>query len=489
MKIIATLSIVFSCSVCFSQNWSPVNAVERFNFQIDTASYISNTLWIDSIAIVNSDSVFYLNKIVSDCFDCPWMYDPLIEFKIANQGQFLQEKIVKTAPDIYRFEGKRTFTLKAHAAMDESWTFDSTGNVIATIADIFEDDIFGETDSIKTIQLSNGDTIWLSKDHGIIKFTEGTHFYELKGIEGRDIGEIIPDFWDFYNFDIGDVFQYEHTDVTNQGTFWQWNTVQKYEILAKQIETTKITYEVYQVSNQSYTTNNGTFPVSSDQGIDTIIFEQFPPDHYTELYNRTLVKYDEYELCEDHIRHYMGIYKDPTDNRVVKKTGNPFPYYPDMSISYQFIDFDEEPDTLVLETCAANFYYEFKEGIGLILSQVWDFEWGKSSKLVGYIKGTDTVGVISADEDILLSANIVYGKDDPIIIYPNPVTDGILNLYNPESYSFQTEIFNPDGKRIFSLPTQSTGNLSIDLTEQPGGIYIVRLSSQNVSNAYKIVKL
>ena len=156
MKKLFTNLFLLTFSLCYSQNWAPINSIEKFNYQIDTASYISNTLWIDSVKIIGSDSVFYLNKIVLDCFDCPWTFDPLIEFKIANQGQFLQERIIKKEPDVYRFEGKRTFTLKTHFALNESWTFDSTGNVVATVVDIFEDEIFGETDSLKTIQLSNG---------------------------------------------------------------------------------------------------------------------------------------------------------------------------------------------------------------------------------------------------------------------------------------------------------------------------------------------
>ena len=488
MKKLFTNLFLLTFSLCYSQNWAPINSIEKFNYQIDTASYISNTLWIDSVKIIGSDSVFYLNKIVLDCFDCPWTFDPLIEFKIANQGQFLQERIIKKEPDVYRFEGKRTFTLKTHFALNESWTFDSTGNVVATVVDIFEDEIFGETDSLKTIQLSNGDTIWLSKDHGIIKFVEGTHCYELKGIEGRYLGEILPDFWGFYNFDIGDVFQYEHTDGTFEGTLWQWNTVKKYEILAKQTDTSKIIYEVYQVSNRSYTTNNGTFPVSSSQGVETIEFELISAPYYIGQFNRALVKYDQYELCGDDIRHYMGVYRDPTDNRVVKKTGNPFPYYPDMNTSYQFINFDEQSDTLVLETCAANFYYEFKEGIGLIHSRLSDFESWESAELVGYIKGTDTVGVISADADILMNANEVFADETQIEIYPNPIDDGTLNLKVQSNNNLQVDIFNLEGRLIYHLPLQSFGSLAIDLNKQPSGIYIVRLGNQNFIKIYKAVK-
>lgn len=359
----------------------------------------------------------------------------------------------------------------------------------------YENEVMNEIDSIKIIQLSNNDTIWLSKNHGIVKFQEWGHNYELKGIEGRDIGELVPNFWDFYNFEIGDVFQYEHKDITYDGSLFQWNVTTKYEILSKKIDSTKYVYEVFRVSNTSYTTNSGTFPTSSGQGVDTLTFELSDPNYYTELYNRTLVQYDEYALCSGEIRNFIGIYKDSTDNKIVKKTGNPFPYNPDRYTSYQFINYFEPvpellSDTLVTETCAANFYYEFKEGVGLIYSSLSDFEYGKSSKLVGYIKGIDTVGIISHDADILISTEEIVEDFSLVNIFPNPSRSGKFEISFNSTEKFNLDIFDINGRKIHSSPKAIiNNNTSINLNNYPSGIYILRLSNQNSLKSYRLIKI
>ncbi len=500
MKGIITVLLIFSFSFCFSQNWSPINASEKFNYQIDTTSYISNTLWVDSIKIINADSLFYLNKVVLDCFDCPWIFDSLTDYKIANQNQFLQERILKEEPDIYHFEGEKTFTLRTHSNLNENWIFDATNNIIATVVEVYEEEIISEIDSIKVIHLSSNDTIWLSKNHGIYKFREGEYAYELKGIEGRNIGEIIPDFWDFYNFDIGDVFQYEHSGNV---LFTQWETIDKYEILSKEINSTGFIYEVDRVTTTIEDDGSGSYPISSTQGIDTIVFEEPSADYYTELYNKTLVSHiNSMYLCggsaDYDVKNYMGIYKDAMDQRVVKKTGNPFPYQQDKFISYHY-PFnpnlpDYYPDTLnSIGSCSgASFYYEFKEGIGLICSKLSGFETTESSRLVGYVKGVDTVGTISDNMDIFVlidnTEQISEEYENQIKIYPNPSVDGNFNISFYTLNDIQINVYKLDGELIYKMP-QSFNNLSIDLSNQPTGIYVIKLSNQNFIKSYKLIKI
>lgn len=86
MKIFLVFPILFLSLNSYSQNWAPISLNDKYNYQVDSASYISNTIWIDSVNVINSDSVFSLNKIVQDCFECPWSDDPFVEFKIANQS-------------------------------------------------------------------------------------------------------------------------------------------------------------------------------------------------------------------------------------------------------------------------------------------------------------------------------------------------------------------------------------------------------------------
>jgi hypothetical protein len=53
---------LFLSGMAFTQEWKPLTSNEKFNYRIDSAGYISTTLWIDSIKIMNGDSVFFLNR-------------------------------------------------------------------------------------------------------------------------------------------------------------------------------------------------------------------------------------------------------------------------------------------------------------------------------------------------------------------------------------------------------------------------------------------
>lgn len=496
MNKIFTFLFILTSSFCYSQNWSPINLNEKYNYQIDTASYLSNTIWIDSIKAINPDSIFFFNKIVQDCLECPWLYEPFIEFKMTNQTQFLQDKMIKKNDNCYVFEGNRKFAILTHANLNDNWIFDTTNNVTATVINLYENEIFGIMDSLKVIHLSNNDTIWLSKNHGIFKFQENEYTYELKGVEGRDIGQVIPNFWDFYNFDIGDVFQYElrRFNSSSSSSPMQWNTTLKYEILSKEVDSTKYTYSIFQIATTYQNTSLGWILTGSGESVDTIVFEAPEINFYTELYNRTLVEYDEYELCEGRIKNFIGIYIDPIDQRIVKKTGNPFPEDNFNSVSYQFQDFDYQnqialSDTLVPETCAASFHYEFKEGVGLVARSIYDFEQGNDTRLVGYVKGTDTIGIISPDEEILVNTREITEELNLVNIFPNPSANGNFEIAFNSTESVQIDIFNISGKKVYSLPKTSINNHFIDLSKHPNGIYILQLSNNNLLKSYKLVKI
>ncbi len=65
--------------------------------------------------------------------------------------------------------------------------------------------------------------------------------FDLVGIEGRDLGGAVIDFWDIFDFEIGDVFVHKHGYGSNK----QWYTdVEKRKILSKTISNDSILYEV-----------------------------------------------------------------------------------------------------------------------------------------------------------------------------------------------------------------------------------------------------
>ncbi|MFT4760983.1 MAG: 3',5'-cyclic AMP phosphodiesterase CpdA [Paraglaciecola sp.] len=193
MKNIFTtlLLLCIFTTISFAQNWSPVNLSDKYNFQNDTADHITNTIWVDSVEVQGLDSVFYLNRIVKPCPECPGASNYEFYYK-AYQGQFLQKEIRKEGDDKYVFKGEHPFTIFPKANLNETWLMDTLNNTEATVSNIQEIQLFDNQYSIKTIVLSSGDSILLSKEHGVVYFPEiyeGSSF-DLVGIEGRDLGGV-----------------------------------------------------------------------------------------------------------------------------------------------------------------------------------------------------------------------------------------------------------------------------------------------------------
>ncbi len=78
---------------------------------------------------------------------------------------------------------------------------------------------------------------------------------------------------------------------------------------------------------------------------------------------------------------------------------------------------------------------------------------------------------------------------DEFIIYPNPST-GIFYLHDipKKDVVKNIEVFNYLGENIRNFQISNIDNLSIDLSDKPAGIYLVRLNSENHQKTIRIIK-
>ena len=67
MRSFFTFLLVLLAGIWGAQNWTPVSRNDNFNFSLAGQNYISNTIWVDSAFASGSDSIFFLNRIVTDC--------------------------------------------------------------------------------------------------------------------------------------------------------------------------------------------------------------------------------------------------------------------------------------------------------------------------------------------------------------------------------------------------------------------------------------
>lgn len=72
---------------------------------------------------------------------------------------------------------------------------------------------------------------------------------------------------------------------------------------------------------------------------------------------------------------------------------------------------------------------------------------------------------------------------DKFVLYPNPITDGILNIKLPESLkgqNFNSKIFDTTGRILLSEDVKSEDNkITLHVNKLPKGVYVLKLNSQN----------
>jgi hypothetical protein len=80
-------------------------------------------------------------------------------------------------------------------------------------------------------------------------------------------------------------------------------------------------------------------------------------------------------------------------------------------------------------------------------------------------------------------------SDIEIKIYPNP-TDGLLKveIYNmPDQQTAEIRLYNLSGNLITNL-TAKDGTAEIDLSRQPTGIYLMRITAGEYQTEWRIIK-
>jgi len=258
MKHCCLFLLYFLTGSLHAQNWLPLAPGDQFSYRHSDSVLISNVLQVDSQKMLpNGDLAFFLNGVVLDCDTC--IAQP---GKLANQGQFLQKKMLRTSDGRWVFHGKQPFVLFPLAQSGESWLLDTAQNLVATVLGVSVQAVFGMPDSIKTIGLSNGAQIILSKAHGILQFPAGTGgaTFNLVGIPTRTLGEKLPDWQEFYDFEPGDVLEFESNYSWAPGTSANLFTRDKRRILDRFWDADTLVYAVDQFFYKSLYWNGPPSP-------------------------------------------------------------------------------------------------------------------------------------------------------------------------------------------------------------------------------------
>ena len=480
-KLLITLSIL-SLSL-FSQNWSLINSNYTYNYAVDEVYELS--IYAESISLNGSDTTFFINKIVVNCDTCSGEgYGALLR----NQPTFFQKEVTKKV-NKYIFSDSLSFSILSHAESNDTWIFDTLNNINAEVVSKTYESVFGISDSIKYIRLSNNDSIIISKNYGIIRFdVPDTSSYLLIGIEKptENLGYIVPKFHDFFNFNIGDVYQYRNQQCcSNGGGNWEYRI--KYTILSKEVNGDTIKY-IRQKDFAGYSVFHCSWfsPIDSfyNYTTDTVIFidsvlhftNNLNYELYSELFPVPYVSSDDtiyYESTEVSIEN--GI---TTKQFRINPTGiEPYYFY-----------LPENPDILLIDENRIKKIY--KTGLGLTYQHFGWFEADSFEELIGYVKNGDTTGIVYGD-DVYLQTKEIKGLGNEFIIYPNPAKEYITVKFNNTERKQISDIFiyNVSGKIVKRISVNKNA-VKINTNTLKSGVYFVNIITKDgISQRRKLIIL
>lgn len=470
---------LLTLNIINAQNWKPIHPTEKYNYALNNDSIILVTILVDSIDIVENDSVYFLNKTIKPCPTCvdPCFSDLGFPVYLLNQSQYFLSDFRQTGNTSVFSGNNKQYILEVGAGLNESWIFDSTNNISAQIISLDTKSIFGITDSVKTIELSSNDTVIISKNHGIIQFPVFDSIHQkikLVGIEGQGQGTLTPKYEDIFNFSIGDAFEYSRY---GHGQNYYNSTIKKYIILDKIVSgdsikyiidlKEKITTYIYnqggttyidQIDSLLYIRNSGSFLDKFASQQHLFYFGYWPQ------YKVIEIGHDSAYTCRT--KYYINNQLRPCRQDTLWDGVQP-----------------PSQDYRQSET-----YGEFR---GLIKLHFYSFDYSSyhdltvDEDLVAFSVGNVQYGVFSPDS-IFVGINEVNSYQANFNVYPNPATKTITIEIPKLKKECTLMICNMIGQEL--IRQQITENKKqLDISKLKCGVYFFKLLNDKSIEVRKVI--
>lgn len=258
--LLPALCCLLASAPGFSQNWNLAAPARTYNFgAAPDASLVAKTIAVESTEILGADSIFRAGPRTLQYFSSY----PYVEWT----GNLLADSIVQKPGGRFEFHYlpslgsigpvPSSFFLESRAEPGESWVFQDS--LTAQVLNVAPQTLWGISDSVKTIGLSNGDSILISRAFGFLRFRN----FSLIGLEGAGIGVQLPDNLSWYDWAPGEIFQYEIFSGNNYDL--NYKTWTKLKVLSKTVTPQVITFSVRRLTKrESYNVFGLTSTVYED---------------------------------------------------------------------------------------------------------------------------------------------------------------------------------------------------------------------------------
>lgn len=461
-----------------AQNWMPLIAGETQHYRLGNAQHITHSLRIDSVKLAGGDTVFYLNRVLERVL-FPLAPGDSLFVPFPGQGQFLGQTMVRKPDGSLVLAAERilfdtTIILRPWDDPGSSWLAVPESQMMATVLSVTEDLVLGEADSLKTIQFDNGVHWVLSRRHGLVSCPDpnGAGTIHLSGLEKKQLGDRLYRFDDFFDFQVGDVFEYSGYVFSLSGST---NFTEQYTILEKLADPEK---NAYFAEYRWHRLRQGGNP-GLTVGIDTVWWT-FNRSDYANIatFPRQLIP------IANHYFLGQNVFSETRYFENGLRLGSPFFQYPDnenegyCAVLWEQSGTDPalEPFLDALECTGQSYFEEFTLGLGRTAYHIGIIDNTISEYLRGAVIQGDTVGEISPDW-------LFSGVKTPVLdqqafaAYPNPAYDRIT--IRPASDRYQPlwiTLHDALGREVRRFGAQnSNAGTVLDLAGLPGGMHFIRV--------------
>ncbi|MCC7246406.1 MAG: T9SS type A sorting domain-containing protein [Saprospiraceae bacterium] len=429
----AFLLLSFSSS---AQNWSLISSGKYLNYNKAGQTLVDGTLRVGSAYAEGVDSVFIL-------LPKRGKYYPSVPYFEAV-GHILGDTTFVHPGGIYEFrfndsyEPQPTTEVRTQAKSGEAWTYQP--GIVATVAEVKDTMIWGQNDSLKIIQLSDGRSFRLSKNFGLIAY-DGL---VLSGLQGQEIGTQLPTMDEWYgDWQPGAVFETygsTTTDYVNQTFGWG-----KLYVTGRFInnDTLKVTGRRLTRSGSSFNGLPGAVTFSDEQitivigKADAVFYPGAESGSYT----------TEYSLVN-------GVISLNNRRVVTPISGSPI-----------------SDKTYLLGKGLTNEQFAYGS-IGSTYS--------RTLSLIGsQLPGQTPEGTIHPDSFFGVATDVNEQADDlPIKIFPNPSSDGWIQVARSSDDPLDNiQLMNLNGQ-VMREWANACSNCRLDLNNLTSGVYLLRLQTK-----------
>jgi hypothetical protein len=186
---------------------------------------------IDSVGMIGGDSVFWMNEIARPA--SPACIASNAAHFVTHQEGLFGDHFLRGADGAYRFvnRGGDTATFHTMRATNVPWSFVSGTALTAMITQRGLTSVFGQTDSVIAIAISDGRQCQLSQHHGLLSAPNLSYYLGTDSLRLSTLAELpsVPDFKDFFDWQPADYYVRAYTYDAMFSSFDRYDILDRWE--------------------------------------------------------------------------------------------------------------------------------------------------------------------------------------------------------------------------------------------------------------------